>query len=109
MSLYAAKQQLPGVKETVITTVFSPSHLLCSTIMFAWVSTSYRIFLCTIFVFLLKFYLRVEMGELIGLGVDPAKGFHLFKVGMLRQLFRQVHLRGTYSTKPSSASNFVPI
>ena len=47
VSLYAARQQLPGVKETVITTVFSPSHLLCSTMMLAWVNTS-----CTIIVYI---------------------------------------------------------
>ena len=40
--MYEAREQLPGVKETVITIVFSPSHFLCSTMMFAWVNTSYK-------------------------------------------------------------------
>ena len=38
-------------------------------------------------------YLRVEMWELVGLGVDPAERFHLLQVGVLRQLLRKVHLR----------------
>ena len=40
------------------------------------------------------------MGELIGLCVDPAKRFHLFQVGVLRQLLRQVHLIEVLLTAP---------
>ena len=126
----AAKQQLPGVEETIITRVFSiliiiinlleacRSELVCSQataargegdrhhhrllplpplVLHHDIRVGQHVLqyflLSTIFVFLSRFYLRIEMGELIGLGVDPAKGFHLFKVGVLRQLLRQVHLK----------------
>ena len=51
------------------------------------------------------------MWELVGLGVDPAERFHLFQVGVLRQLLRQVHLRErltqSHTTPSSNSSNFL--
>ena len=108
--MYEAREQLPGVKETVITIVFSPSHFLCSTMMLEWVSTSCDgLFLRKAHFqnFEQNCYLRVEMRQFIGLGVHPSQGLHLLQVGVLRQLLGQVHLLvGAPLRRQHDAANF---